>query len=107
MSNETNATMQDIEESPGVISMMRKGVKSAIKAGWTLIIASFLLSVGMLWKNEFQLIPVVVAMASTGPTLILGALGAKAWQAQAENVRPPIPSYGQATIVPLSNAQGR
>jgi hypothetical protein len=76
---------QDIEESPGVVSMMRKGVKIALGTGRLLIIGAIALSGAMLARDRYELVPVAVAMISGGPALMLGALGAKAWQAQAEN----------------------
>jgi len=75
----------ELEESPGVASSMRRNVRAAVRAGKALILGGIGLSAGMLIYDRYELIPVAVAMIAGGPSLILGALGAKAWQAQAEN----------------------
>ena len=90
----SNPTL-DIEESPGVVSMMRKGVKLVLRTGAGLIAGSFVLSLGMLVFNRFELVPVAVAMVTAGPTMMSIALGAKAWQAQAENRSTPVITEGR------------
>lgn len=77
-------TVQEDEEAPGVVSMMRRGVRAAIHWGGALTAAGIVLSFGMLALKRYDLIPVAVAMISGGPALIALSLGAKAWQAQAE-----------------------
>lgn len=77
--------VKDIEESPGVISMMRKLNKSANFYGKIMIVSGIGLSVGMLLKGQYDLIPVSVALIAGGPSLMALGMGAKAWQAQAEN----------------------
>lgn len=89
----------EIEESPGVISMMRKAVKATIRAGAFLIISAFALSIGMLIVKQYELVPVAVAMVTAGPTMMSVALGAKAWQAQAEG------RYTQSVTIPGVTSQ--
>jgi len=75
---------KDIEVSPGVVSMMRRMVPKAIRTGQGMLVLAGLTVAGMLWRDRYELIPVAVALIVGGPGLITGALGFKAWQAQAE-----------------------
>jgi len=77
--------IRDIEESEGVVSMMRLGVQDARRWGGAMIGAGIMLAFAMLALDRYELIPVSVSLVAGGPSLIGLALGAKAWQAQAEN----------------------
>ncbi len=87
----TGDPVSDIEESPGVVSMMRKEVRAAGQDSRFMLIAAAGLSVGMLVVGRYELIPVVTALVIGAPSLRALALGAKAWQAQAEGRTPPQP----------------
>jgi hypothetical protein len=91
--------VQDIEESPGVVSLMRKGVKAAISLGRQMVYAGVALSAYMIGTAQYQLIPVALALIAGGPALIAGALGFKAYQAQAEN-RPASAPYQPSQAAP-------
>lgn len=91
--------MTEIEESPGVVSMMRVALKESIRlAKWMLAIAAALCA-GMLIRDRYELLPVAVALAAGAPGIVsLGSI-AKAWQAQAESRPsasggPPSPPAG-------------
>jgi hypothetical protein len=80
---------------------MRKNGRIAIWTGVGLSAAGALLGFLMLILQRYQLVPVAVALISGGPSLIAVALGAKAWQAQAESRNfvasaggPPSPPLG-------------
>ena len=72
------------EVSPGVKSMYRRLMPGIVRTGKLMVAAGVALSGGMLWLDRYELIPVAVALIVGGPGLIGGALGFKAWQAQAE-----------------------
>lgn len=77
---------RDIEESPGVISLMRKSVKKVINVGIVMIACSIGMAGYSLYKNEgYELVPFYTLLVSTGAGMITGALVSKAWQAQAES----------------------
>lgn len=80
----TPAPIGATEAAPGVVSMMRKGVQAAIRLGQVVTYSAIVLAGVIAWQKTFELIPLVITMLSTGPGLIALALGAKAWQAQAE-----------------------
>lgn len=82
----------EIEESPGVVSSMRKNLRKAVDAGIGMIVAGILLAFGMLLKEKYDLIPIAVTLISGGPALIAIGLGAKAWQSQAEKATVSVPS---------------
>ena len=82
--NDPSVTVSEFEESPGVISMMRKMVQKAVRTGQAMIGLGTLLSAGMLAAGRYELVPIATALVIGGPSLIGGALGFKAWQAQAE-----------------------
>lgn len=71
--------------------MMRKGVKASIRLGSFVTVSAVALVGAVVYTREYELIPVVVTMLSAGPGLIALALGAKAWQSQAENRGPTAP----------------
>ena len=76
--------VQETEESPGVTSWMRKNGRIALWTGVWLTVAGVLTGVAALLLGRYEMIPVVTAEVAGGPGLIAVALGAKAWQSQAE-----------------------
>jgi hypothetical protein len=77
--------VSDIEESPGVVSSMRKNLKTAVRTGVMLAFSGVLLAFAMLLASRYDLVPVSIALITGGPALIGVGLGAKAWQAQGES----------------------
>jgi len=75
----------ELEEAPGVVSAMRKGLKVARRLGVIMAASGVILSGAILILERYEAIPLALAMITGGPSLIALALGAKAWQAQAES----------------------
>jgi hypothetical protein len=74
----------EIEESPGVISFMRKNARKAINLGIIVTIAGVITGAYVVFAALWQAIPIIIAEITGGQSLIALALGAKAWQSQAE-----------------------
>jgi uncharacterized membrane protein YjdF len=90
-------TTTEIEESPGVISMMRVALKESIKlAKWMLVLAA-LVCVGMFIRDRYELLPVAVALAAGAPGVVGVGSVAKAWQSQAEARVAPVASDKPST----------
>lgn len=78
--------IQEIEEKPGVISSMRRNVKKAVNTGIIMIFAGILLGAySAITSKSFELVSFYTLLVTAGAGLISLALGAKAWQSQAEN----------------------
>ncbi len=75
----------ELEESPGVLSWMRKNARIAIYTGVGLTVAGVLMAAAILVTKRWEAVALATAEIAGGPSLIAVALGAKAWQAQAES----------------------
>jgi predicted Co/Zn/Cd cation transporter (cation efflux family) len=86
---EENIKILDVEQSPGVVSLMRKSVKTVVKVGVIMIIAGILMgSYSTVTEKAFELVSFYSLLVTSGAGMISLALGAKAWQAQGENSLP-------------------
>lgn len=75
---------KDIEESPGVVSMMRVALKETIGiTKWMLAVVVFMFA-AMIYTNHYELVTVAWVLAAGVPTVVGSVSIAKAWQAQAE-----------------------
>ena len=84
MSDPVNQITKAEEVSPGVVSMMRKGVQVAYRTGVFMVVCGALISGAMLIPGCRDMGTIAIAFITGGPALITLSLGAKAWQAQAE-----------------------
>jgi hypothetical protein len=74
--------MTEIEESPGVVSNMRKTVRTGRRAGVLMIIAGIVLASASLMLNRgYELAAVYTTLVSLGAGMITGLGFAKAMQA--------------------------
>jgi hypothetical protein len=80
---------QDIEESPGVVSMMRIALKASISLAKIMLAMAFLLCAAMFLTNHYELVTVAVILVTGAPGLVTGLGIAKAWQSQSENREVP------------------
>jgi hypothetical protein len=96
----------EIEVSPGVVSFMRKNARKAINLGIVVTVAGVLMGAATMFLKQWEAIPIVVAEITGGQSLIALALGAKAWQSQAEERHPEAPAVSpdpEVKFVPCSS----
>lgn len=80
---------KDIEESPNVISLMRKTVKVTVRLGIIMVLSGIAFTAYSLFTGKgFELMSIYSLLIVTGSGVITGAIAGKAWQAQAENRNP-------------------
>ena len=78
-------TTKDIEESPGVLSMMRIALKETIGLSKWMLLVVALMFAWMMFTNHYELVTVAWVLAAGIPTVVTGVSVAKAWQRQAED----------------------
>jgi multisubunit Na+/H+ antiporter MnhB subunit len=81
---------KDIEESPGVVSLMRKVVKTIVYAGIGMIVSGIALTAYCIFTNSgSDFISVLNLIITSGAGMVTGSVVAKAWQSQAEQSTSP------------------
>jgi ABC-type transport system involved in cytochrome c biogenesis permease component len=80
--------VKDIEESAGVVSMMRVVLKESVKIAKWMLIFDAALCAAMLFLSRYELSTVALALAAGAPGMISVGAYAKSQQSKAENPAP-------------------